>query len=116
MWRGASANADGEFRLAALPAGDYEITIFSGAERVTQKLTLNPRDLARLSVLLRLSSQEAVVSVNDNIRTRIVVELENAPDMMAFGGVGGACPAVSRVARWEASLVASSMGNCACWP
>ena len=92
MWRGASANADGEFRLAALPAGDYEITIFSGAERVTQKLTLNPRDLARLSVLLRLSSQEAVVSVNDNIRTRIVVELENAPAMMAFGGVVGGVP------------------------
>jgi len=91
-WRTAVANADGSFRVAAVPAGDYEITVLSGNERVTHTLTLNPRDRARLSVLLKISNPDVIVAVNETFRTRIALEQMAAP-RMAFGvGVVGGVP------------------------
>ena len=51
--RGAWADANGQFTIAALPAGDYEVKVVNGAESVTRRITLAVRDRAALSVMLR---------------------------------------------------------------
>ena len=71
QWRNALADADGQFRIAALPAGDYDVTILYGTDHLAQHLTLAPRDRANLSVLLRLNAPETVVAVNENLLTRV---------------------------------------------
>ncbi len=84
QWRNAMADGDGQFRMAALPAGDYDVTILYGTDRLIQKLTLAPRDRANLSVLFRLNAPETVVAVNEHLVTRV--------SMMARAGVIGGVP------------------------
>ena len=36
QWRNAMADADGQFRMAALPAGDYDITAVYGTDHLIQ--------------------------------------------------------------------------------
>ncbi len=89
QWRNAMANADGQFRIAALPAGDYEFAVLYGADQLTQKLALAPRDRANLSVLFRLNAPETVVAVNENLLTRVSMVADNAPVVLKAGVVGG---------------------------
>jgi len=89
QWRNAIADADGQFRMAALPTGDYDVTLLYGTDRLNQHLTLAPRDRANLSVLFRLNAPETVVAVNENSLTRVSMIKEDAGPMAFRGGVGG---------------------------
>ena len=60
--RMAHVNADGQFSLAAVPAGAYQVEVSMGSESVSKELTLAVRDSAVLSVVLR-SAREGSVAV-----------------------------------------------------
>ena len=62
--RRVKVRADGQFRLSALPAGNYQIEVSSDLENVTASLQLEIRDRATLSVFLRHEHGGAVVAVN----------------------------------------------------
>ena len=51
--RVAKAGGDGRFALTAIPPGDYELIVASGAETLSRKFTLSARDRAVASVALR---------------------------------------------------------------
>ncbi len=58
--RTAICDAQGQFRLSALPAGEYEVRVMANS----RKFTLNPRDRAMVTVHLRQKDVEAVEVVN----------------------------------------------------
>jgi uncharacterized protein YfaS (alpha-2-macroglobulin family) len=89
QWRNAIADADGQFRMAALPAGDYDITILYGTDHLRQKLALAPRDRANLSVLFRLNAPETVVAVNEHLVTRVSMMAQAGVVAGVPGGVAG---------------------------
>ncbi len=89
QWRNAIADAEGQFRMAALPAGDYDVNIVYGTDHLAQHLALAPRDRANLSVLFRLSAPETVVAVNENLQTVIMVDALAAPMAARVGVIGG---------------------------
>ncbi len=62
--RTAHVNAEGQFSLAALPAGKYQVEVQMGPERVSKEVALAVRDRAVLSVVLR-SAPEGIVAVKD---------------------------------------------------
>ena len=66
----AKTNADGQFRLGALPAAEYEIQVSTGSETVSKKIRLDPRDHAVLSVFLRQEPDVTVVTVIGDMETR----------------------------------------------
>jgi len=74
--RTASANTNGQFVLAALPAGEYDVTVSIGSETVSRRVTLEPRDRGVLSVMLR---QEAGANV-------VVADIEPRRFFMGMGG------------------------------
>ena len=78
--RTARANVSGQFRLEALPAGDYQVEVSTQAETVSQKFNLNARDRAILSVFLRKEPGGTVVA--GNIVTRVL------PLEFIGGGIG----------------------------
>jgi hypothetical protein len=59
--RTAHVNADGQFSLAAVPAGTYQVEVRMGSESVSRELALAVRDSAVLSVVLRSAREGAVV-------------------------------------------------------
>src|ERR1035441_4887814 len=61
--RTAWANANGQFTLAALPAGDYDVKVSSGPKTVSQRVTLHVRDRGVLSIMLRQEAGGSVVAV-----------------------------------------------------
>ena len=66
--RQTNVGADGQFRVAGLPAGDYDVQIFHEFGAVSTLVELDPRDRAVLSVLLRQEHSGTVVAVSDNGR------------------------------------------------
>jgi len=88
--RTTKANADGRFSMGALPAGEYEIEIFTGSETVSKKIRLDPRDRAVVSVFSRQESDGNVVAVINDMETRLRVG-----DGIGFGvgaGIGSGAP------------------------
>ncbi|MGA8311458.1 MAG: MG2 domain-containing protein, partial [Terriglobales bacterium] len=83
--RTARANADGHFRLAAVPAGEYEVKAYGGAGTVSKKFKLEARDSATLSVFLRNEPAGTAVAVNEAIETVII----NGQGIALAGVVGG---------------------------
>jgi len=82
--RTARADARGDFGLRALPAGDYEILVSTPYESISRtKLTLEPRDRAILSVLLKCQAGETVVAVNETMGTMAEFKVG------VVGGIGG---------------------------
>jgi len=68
--RTARADARGNFGLRALPAGDYEVVVSAESESISRtKFTLEPRDRAILSVLLKGNTAEIIVAVNEAMGT-----------------------------------------------
>jgi uncharacterized protein YfaS (alpha-2-macroglobulin family) len=62
--RETTANNGGEFRLPALPAGDYEVQVLkTGFESAALRLTLSPRDRAVLSATLYVGAATETVEV-----------------------------------------------------
>ncbi|HMI50498.1 MAG TPA: MG2 domain-containing protein, partial [Candidatus Saccharimonadales bacterium] len=80
--RRASVGADGQFRLASVPAGEYQIRISSDSGSVSSKLGLDPRDQATLSVVLRQEHTGTVVAVSET--GRAVADFK-----VGFGMTGG---------------------------
>jgi len=80
--RRASVGADGQFRLGAVPAGNYQIGISSDSGSVSSRLELDPRDRAILSVLLRQERSGTVVAMSDT--GRMVADFK-----VGFGMAGG---------------------------
>jgi uncharacterized protein YfaS (alpha-2-macroglobulin family) len=62
--RTAHVNADGQFSLAAVPAGTYHVEISMGSESVSKELALAVRDSAVLSVVLRAREGTIVVAAS----------------------------------------------------
>src|SRR5260370_38196551 len=84
--RRANVEGEGRFRLEALPAGDYEVAIFTEAGSVLKRVELEPRGRVILSVLLRQEHSEAIVAVSDT--GRMVADFKVGFGM-AGGGPGG---------------------------
>jgi uncharacterized protein YfaS (alpha-2-macroglobulin family) len=61
------ANANGQFRLVALPAGEYQVDVSTALESVSGHFMLDPRDRAILSVFLRKEPAGTVVAVNEGL-------------------------------------------------
>jgi uncharacterized protein YfaS (alpha-2-macroglobulin family) len=62
--RTAITNASGQFRLPALPAGDYEVRVSAqGFKVAVTQLTLDPRDRAMLSATLSVGMVTETVAV-----------------------------------------------------
>jgi uncharacterized protein YfaS (alpha-2-macroglobulin family) len=80
--RRVNVGADGQFRLAGVPAGDYQIGISTDSGSVSSKLELDPRDRAILSVLLRQENSGTVVAVSDT--TKMLADFK-----VGFGMAGG---------------------------
>jgi len=76
--RRVSANADGQFSLAGLPAGEYEVQVSSaGFRSASRKFSLAARDRAVCSVMLYVGA------VNE------MVVLDGAPGAFGRGGIVG---------------------------
>jgi uncharacterized protein YfaS (alpha-2-macroglobulin family) len=69
--RTLTVDADGQFRLTALPAGKYQVQVSIGSDTVLRDVTLEPRDRAKLSVVLRRDSAGTVVGVDNATGTVI---------------------------------------------
>jgi len=61
--RKAWANANGQFSLAGIPEGEYEVKVSNGAETVSRRVSLKVRDRGVLSVMLRQATGGSVVTV-----------------------------------------------------
>ena len=84
--RAVHANGAGQFTLAALTAGRYEIEISApGFESVSRDFTLQPRDRAILSTALAIGSASQTVTVESS--PTIMMTGRN---QVAFGGLHGA--------------------------
>jgi hypothetical protein len=59
--RSTWVNADGQFRLSGIPAGEYDVKVSNGPETVSRKVTLQIRDRGVLSVMLRQEGSGSVV-------------------------------------------------------
>lgn len=66
--RVAAANAKGQFTLAAVPTGDYDVTASSGTESASRRVTVGVRDRAVLSVMLRQAGGARVVVTDPPVR------------------------------------------------
>jgi uncharacterized protein YfaS (alpha-2-macroglobulin family) len=86
--RRAVVNADGRFQLPAIPAGDYEVSVTSGQDAVTRKISLGVRDSAILSVMIRKKSSGAKLAVVDFPQGRMR-RFEFLRDGVAGGVAGG---------------------------
>jgi len=90
--RVAQANAEGQFRVGALPAGDYEIYVSTVLEAVNKTITLDPRDRAVLTVCLAHEPAGTAVTVHDHRETRVRLREDIAsgiPGGAAGGQMGG---------------------------
>jgi len=72
----------GQFSLAGLGAGDYEVATSAGPASVSTKLSIHPRDRAVLSIVLRQESTGTVVTLEQPRQFM-------APAMVRMGGGGG---------------------------
>ncbi len=61
--RSTWTRADGQFSLAGIPEGEYDVKVSSGAAAVSQRVTLRVRDRGVLSVALRQQGAGIVVAV-----------------------------------------------------
>jgi len=81
--RTGQTNASGQFRLAGVPAGDYEVQVLcAGFKTASEKLSLRPRDRAVLEVELAVGAVSETVAVAG---ASVVVEADAA---VVNGGIG----------------------------
>ena len=83
-WRAVNANADGQFALTALPAGDYEVFVASSSEQLSKKISLAVRDRAVLSAYFR---HELAASVTKELETAVLKD--GVVERLRVGGVIG---------------------------
>ncbi len=61
--RSTWVNANGQFSLSGIPAGEYDVKVSSGGETVSRRVSLRVRDRGVLSVMLRQQDAGSVVAV-----------------------------------------------------
>jgi hypothetical protein len=109
--RNATTNADGEFRFAAVPAGEYEVRVASGAEAASKKFTLQVRDRAVLSAHLKIAPATEVVVQPQRIRVGGNVQFAAGRLMVngvaggVLGGIVGGVPMAAPMARTQTVAV-----------
>lgn len=110
--RTVKVRADGQFRLSALPAGNYQIEAASNSEKVSATLQLEARDRATLSVFLRHEHSGVVVTLNSGFGRGIgagaaggvgLVFREKFGDMVEFAP--GVAPAPKSAMKQEFSAL-----------
>jgi len=82
--RTLTVDADGQFRLTVLPAGKYQVQISIGSDTVLRDVTLEPRDRAKLSVVLRRDSPGTAVAINN--ATGTFIDSAGAAQFQVFDG------------------------------
>ncbi len=92
--RTVSANASGQFDLAGLAAGKYEVQVtLAGFKIASRELTIQPRDRAVLSVNLAIGGASEVVEVEgaNLMRPRMALGgvIGGVPGGVAGGAIGG---------------------------
>jgi len=88
--RSTWVNADGQFSLAGIPEGEYEVQVSNGAETVSRRVTLQVRDRGVLSVVLRQPGGGSVVAVAaPPVRVRAGGIVGGVPGGVAGGAIGG---------------------------
>ncbi len=89
--RTVSANASGQFDLAGLTSGRYEVQVsVAGFKIASQELTVQPRDRAVLSVNLAIGSASEVVMVTGANPMMLRKAMAGVPGGVAGGAIGGA--------------------------
>jgi uncharacterized protein YfaS (alpha-2-macroglobulin family) len=86
--RSAWTNTNGQFTLSALPPGDYDVKVSNGSETVSRRVTLQERDRAVLSAVIRQTDSGSKVIVANEPPRRIVMG-GNARFRNVDGGVVG---------------------------
>jgi hypothetical protein len=92
--RTVNANASGQFDLAGLAAGKYEVQVtLAGFKIASRELTIQPRDRAVLSVSLAIGGASEVVEVEgaNLMRPRMALGgvIGGVPGGVAGGAIGG---------------------------
>ncbi|HEY6372201.1 MAG TPA: MG2 domain-containing protein [Candidatus Sulfotelmatobacter sp.] len=91
--RTVAANGAGQFTLAGLPAGRYDLRVsLAGFKTAWRGLTLRPRDRAVVSTVLSVGSVSETVEVN---AASVIVESRNGLAKAIGGNVGEAALAVN---------------------
>ncbi len=106
--RRATVSANGQFRLAALPAGEYEVTASSESRTISRRVILGPRDRAVLSVMLRVESAGNAVMVRE-----LPLNGMNFGQLAGFaGGVPGGVGAgvIGGIARGDVMGIVTAAG------
>ena len=110
--RSTWVNASGQFSLAGIPDGEYEVKVSNGPETVSRHVTLQVRDRGLLSVVLRQKSSGSVVVVADPpLRVRRGGVVGGVPGGVMGGVVDGMVGGVAgeRMFRPMAKAMASPM-------
>ncbi|MGA1985678.1 MAG: MG2 domain-containing protein [Candidatus Sulfotelmatobacter sp.] len=92
--RTVNANAAGQFNLAGLPAGKYEVQVsLAGFKIASRELTIQPRDRALLSVSLAIGASSQTVEVTGAgpmaLRVARAGVVGGVPGGVAGGVMGG---------------------------
>ncbi|HEV2989221.1 MAG TPA: MG2 domain-containing protein [Candidatus Angelobacter sp.] len=86
--RTVRTDANGQFHLAALPAGDYLVEISTSTETISQEINLAARDHAALSAFLRKEPAKIVVP-NESFGIAWGMGALSLQEPSARGGIGG---------------------------
>jgi len=87
--RSTWVNANGQFGLAGIPEGEYEVKVSNGPEAVSRHATLRVRDRGVLSVVLRQKGGSVVVVANPPLRVRMGGVVGGVPGGVMGGVIGG---------------------------
>src|SRR5262249_44868653 len=98
--RTVRANADGQFTVVSLPAGEYQVQVTAETKNVSRKIKLEPRDRAVLTAVLQQESNGVVVQANNVTRNIVLAKAQNING--AFGGIAAGLPAGARFEAFDA--------------
>ena len=112
--RRATANANGQFNLAALPPGEYDVRAESAGFRAgSTRVALEPRDRAILTATLEVGSvTESVVVMTGNGRDTLFMERRggNVAGVAGgvLGGIAGGVPAAAPPSPLMANMIVTT--------
>lgn len=91
--RKAWTNAEGQFSLAALPAGVYRLTVLNGSRTLSASLKVEAGDRAKILAYFRNSSPDVMQSGNSGVEIAVMETgprmLQREVDALAVNGVMG---------------------------
>jgi uncharacterized protein YfaS (alpha-2-macroglobulin family) len=87
--RSTWVNTNGQFSLAGISEGEYEVKVSNGEETVSRRVTLQVRDRGVLSVVLRQKGESVVAVAAPPVRVRMGGIVGGVPGGVAGGMIGG---------------------------